>query len=206
MVMAMAALTTLRVQAQTVDEWLRQRETQIKYLVEQIAALKACGAVVNKGYTIAGEGLAVISCSKAGDYGQHDLYFKALWKVKPGILNDSRARSIYQVKAAIEREQRLFRSLVSTRLPREKASLNAVSFQLMEACNDIITELSMVGTDDRLQLKDHERIEQIDKLFVTMQDHQRFSHSFVREVKQLVRNREREGGELNRLLSLYQLK
>jgi 3-phenylpropionate/cinnamic acid dioxygenase small subunit len=45
------------INAQTFDEWFKQKETQIKYLVEQIGALKAYGEVVKRGYDIAHNGL-----------------------------------------------------------------------------------------------------------------------------------------------------
>lgn len=207
LIIAIGALTASPVYAQTVEEWFRQKETQINYLVEQITALKAFGAVVNRGYDIAQNGLGVISLSKEGDYGQHTLNFNALWNVKYGIQNYGKVLSIYQLNADIDREQRLFRASVTSLLPlKESAYLDAVSAQLMAACGDLMVELSMVVTDDRLQLRDDERIRRIDKIYAAMQDHQRFSKTFIGAVKQHVRNREEQTGQLKRLSALYQLK
>ena len=46
--------------AQTLAEWTQQNKTQIKYLVEQIAALQAYALVAEKGYSIAKTGLNAI--------------------------------------------------------------------------------------------------------------------------------------------------
>src|SRR6188768_3427858 len=92
--------------AQTVDEWLKQKETQIKYLVEQIGALKAYGEEMNKGYDIAHNGLTNVFNSKGGDYQLHSNYFLSLWRVKPGVKSYSKVLSILNMKAVIEKQYR----------------------------------------------------------------------------------------------------
>ena len=62
------ASTAGSLKAQTPDEWFKQKETQIKYLLEQIVALKSYGDMVNKGYNIAQNGLATIfNCKNKDD-------------------------------------------------------------------------------------------------------------------------------------------
>src|SRR5690242_14181300 len=95
------------VHAQTFEEWFKQKETQIKYLVEQIIALKAYGEVMVKGYDIANKGLTNISGIKAGDYQQHSNYFLSLWKVKSDIKNYAKVASVYKMVAAIEQQRRV---------------------------------------------------------------------------------------------------
>lgn len=44
-------------EAQTFDEWFRQKKTQKKYLVQQIAALKVYLGYLKEGYEIAQKGM-----------------------------------------------------------------------------------------------------------------------------------------------------
>ena len=63
---------------QTWDEWFRQKETQKKYLLEQIAALNVYLGYVKEGYSIARDGLRIINDIKQGDFKLHDDKFQSL--------------------------------------------------------------------------------------------------------------------------------
>lgn len=193
--------------AQTFDEWLKQKETQIKYLIEQIGALKAYAEVVNKGYGIAHHGLTDIFNGKDDDYKQQYNYFLSLWKVKPGIKNYNKLLSIYKMKADIEKQQHLVTSSFTEYLSdKEKTYINSIYSNLVEGCKDLTAELNRVTNSDQLQLKDDERIQRIDKICSEMQDRYQFSQSFSRQVKLLVVGRFREKNELDKLSSLYGVK
>jgi hypothetical protein len=106
-------LTIGVVNAQTFDEWFKQKETQIKYLAEQISALQSYGEVINKGYAIAHDGLTNIFNSKGEDYKQHHDYFLSLLKVKTPIKNYSKALTIYKLETEIEKQQWLSQSSIT---------------------------------------------------------------------------------------------
>ncbi len=201
---AVMMLASGLVQAQTFDEWFRQKKTQIKYLVEQIAALKAYGAISNKGYGIAKIGLTGISTSKDGDYRQHRHYITSLRKVKPGIRNYSKVVSIYEMKSLIQKYRRFVESYPTGLLRgKEKNYIAGVFNGLVEGCKDLTTELEMVINDEWLQLKDDERISRIDKVYFEMQDRYEFCRSFTGQVKILVGNRLKNKNDRMRLSSLY---
>ena len=195
------------VHAQTFDEWFRQKETQIKYLVEQIGALKAYGEVINKGYDIAHNGLKNVFNSKKGDYKQHSNYFLSLWKVKPCIKSNSRVSSILSMKADIEKQYRLIKSSETAFLnDKERTYVNSVYGSLLGDCNDLAGELEMIINNDQMQLKDDERIQRIDKIFGEMLDRYQFSQSFASEIKLLVISRLKEVNDVSKLNSLYGIK
>ncbi len=50
--------------AQTWDEWFKQKKTQKKYLVQQIAALRVYLDYLKKGYTVVHNGLNTIITSR----------------------------------------------------------------------------------------------------------------------------------------------
>ena len=64
--------------AQTSSEWFRQKATQKKYLLQQIAALQVYSGYLSKGYSIAKNGLNTIKNIKNGDLLQHSNYFTSL--------------------------------------------------------------------------------------------------------------------------------
>lgn len=193
--------------AQTFEEWFKQKETQIKYLVEQIGALKAYGEVMNKGYDIAHNGLTNVFNSKDGDYQQQGNYFLSLWKVKPGVKSYSKVLSTLSMKTAIEKQYRLMKSSTTELLnDKERSYVNNVYLSLISGCNDLVDELTTVINDDQLQLKDDERILRIDKIYLDMQDRYQFSQSFANEIKLLVLSRVKEKNNVNKSYSLYGIK
>jgi hypothetical protein len=203
----MLSIGTLNSNAQTFDEWFKQKETQIKYLVEQIGALKAYGEVVNKGYDIAHNGLTNVFNSKEGDYRQHNNYFLSLWKVKPNVKSYSKVLSILGMKADIGKQYRLIKSSTTDFLnDKERSYVNSVYTSLVSDCDDLISEMNMVINDNQLQLKDDERIQRIDKIYFEIKDRYQFSQSFANEIKLLVISRLKEGNDVNKLYLLYGIK
>jgi hypothetical protein len=193
--------------AQTFDEWFKQKETQINYLIQQIAALKAYGDVINKGYDIANSGLSDIFNSKDRDYRQHDRYFISLWRVKPGIKDYSKVSSTYKMKAGIEKQYELIKSFEPEFLnDKEKEYIQAVFSNLINGSRDLTNDLGMILTDNQLGLKDDERLQRIDSIYLEMQDRYQFSRYFISQIKLLVISRLKEKNEVNKLSSLYPIK
>ncbi len=70
---------------QTADEWLRQKQTQTKYLIQQIAALEMYNGYAHKGYSIAQHGLKTIEYFKTGEWRLHSDFFNSLDIISPEI-------------------------------------------------------------------------------------------------------------------------
>lgn len=200
-------LITNMVKAQTFDEWFKQKETQIKYLIEQIAALEAYGEVVNRGYDIAHNGLTNVFGSKEADYKQHNSYFLSLWKVKPEIRNYSKVFSVYQMKGYVDKQQQLFKSSVTNFLvDKETDYINSVYSNLVGNSNNLISELYLITRDDQLQLKDDERINRVNRIYLEMERIYEFSQSFTNQAIILIANRLEEMKQTDKLSSLYGIK
>jgi len=60
-------LSGAQVNAQTWNEWFRQKKTQKKYLVQQIAALKVYLKYLKQGYRIVDKGLSLVGDIKDGN-------------------------------------------------------------------------------------------------------------------------------------------
>ena len=66
------------VSAQTVNEWVNQKSTQKKYLLQQIAALQVYINYAKKGYNIVSGGINTIRDIKKGDLNLHNTFFSSL--------------------------------------------------------------------------------------------------------------------------------
>lgn len=200
-------IATLLSHAQNFEQWFRQKQTEIKYLAEQIAALKAYGEVLSKGYDIAHRGLTDIFSAKEKDYRQHDSYFNSLWKVKSGIKRYSKVALTLEMKSLIEGSYRKLRSWPSDLLnDSEWDYINRVFKNLLRGSEDLTDELSMVVSNGQVQLKDDERLRRIDSIYSQMQDRYQFSQSFLSQIKVLIADWLKENGELQKLSSLYGLR
>lgn len=64
--------------AQTFEEFFKQKKTQKKYLLEQIAALQTYAELAKKGYAIVSGGLSFIGDIKNGKFSLDKAYFDGL--------------------------------------------------------------------------------------------------------------------------------
>ena len=85
LIISIVVLCAENLSAQTWAEWFRQKATQKKYLLQQIAALHVYSGYLSKGYSIAKDGLNTIKSIKNGDLLQHSNYFTSLVTVNPQI-------------------------------------------------------------------------------------------------------------------------
>ncbi|GAA4339656.1 hypothetical protein [Flaviaesturariibacter amylovorans] len=154
--------------AQTFNEWFRQKKTKIRYLVEQIAALKAYTGVVDKGYSLAQTGLTTISSIKKGDLALHEDHFASLRAVSPAV------RSYWKVGACRTLEQDILSIVHNTERflgqssllkPKEKAFARIVLQRMMEHKTQLMDDLLQVTTDGRTTRSDAERIAQVDSYY-----------------------------------------
>jgi hypothetical protein len=177
----MLFLATTSVKAQIVKEILQQKQTQIEYLVNQIAALKVYIGYLQKGYKIADEGLSWISYFKDGEFKLHKDYFASLKKIKPAIRDYSRVRDITGLQMltheTYERAMAKVRSGGLFSAP-EIDYMQKVYERLLSDCSNKLDELSAVTTADKLEMKDDERIRRIDQIFLEMQSNYTFSQDF----------------------------
>src|SRR5690349_18299689 len=88
---------------QTPDEILRQKETQRKYLLRQIAAFRQYVKYLDKGYQIVKRGSEVISKIKKGDFDLHNDFFESLKNVNPLIRNSAKVAEIVAYQVIIQK-------------------------------------------------------------------------------------------------------
>lgn len=191
---------SLSLQAQTTAEWTSQKKTQIKYLLQQIAANKVYIEYIQKGYGIARKGLNTIQRIKQGDFDLHRDFISSLSNVNPKVKNYTRVADIIAYQVRILKEMKTVTSNLKESdqfNPDELDYSKAVFERLLEECLKSMDELFLVITSGELQMKDDERIKRIDQLYLDMQDKYAFCKSFSEECSLLAMQRLMEKGEIN---------
>lgn len=204
-------LTTIvtTAQSQTFAEWFKQKKTQKKYLVQQIAALQVYIGYAQKGYTIAKEGLNTIGDFKRGEFNLHTGYFNSLKSVNPKIKQYAKVADIMAMQVTIIQGYGRTRRHV-----RESGAFNGeeldyimrVLGRLLDDCENTLDELITVTTDGNLEMKDDERLERIDILYQDMTDKYTFSQSFSNETMVLASSRIKENNDVQTSRALYGIK
>ncbi|MBW8334466.1 MAG: hypothetical protein K0M40_20795 [Prolixibacteraceae bacterium] len=204
--LGMLATTT---QAQTYAEWFKQKKTQKKYLVQQIAALQVYIRYAQKGYSIAKEGLKTIGDFKRGELTLHTDYFNSLKSVNPKIKQYARVADIIAMQLTIVKEFKKLRQQVMGNGVFNEKELDyiiRVLDRLLDDCENTLDQLITVTTDDNLEMKDEERLKRIDILYQDMTDKYTFSQSFSNETILLAASRIKENNDVQTSRALYDIK
>lgn len=203
------AILSTSTKAQTFAEWFRQSATQKKYLLQQIAALQVYIGYVQKGYSIAKEGLNAISDIKHGEFNLHKDYFNSLKTVNPKIKNYSKVADIILLQVNIiktYKEAAKQLKLSGTFNTGEIAYINSVFDRLIDDCAKTIDALITVTTGGQLEMKDDERLKRIDALYSDMQDKYTFVQGFSNEAKMLAASRIQEQKDIQTTRALNGIK
>lgn len=202
----LVALSFGGAQAQTFEEWFKQKATQRKYLLEQIIALRMYVGHLQESYAIARNGLTQISDIKSGEFNLHTNHFNSLETVNPKV------KDYWKVAAGLELHQQI--SNVSSNAPQrfsqgelftgdEIQYLDIVFDRLLEDSYKSVDELVAVTTDKKLEMTGDERIGRIDDLFGQLMNQYRFARAFSSEANLLAAFRSQETSDIegSRVLS-----
>ncbi|MBN8836134.1 MAG: hypothetical protein J0I09_02665 [Sphingobacteriia bacterium] len=185
--------------AQTFSEWFKQSETQRKYLVQQIAGLQVYFQFAKQGYDIVRKGLNSIRDIKKGDFNIHNTFFTSLKNVNPAIKKYQKAIDIISIEAAT-----IVQAKKTLKLLKQNNGLTAneitycesvINFMLQE-CLKLIDQFLLIITSGNLEMKDDERIRQVDALYADVQDKHAFCSSFANQIKLLILQRQNEQAEI----------
>ena len=195
------------VQAQTFNEWFRQKKTKIRYLVEQIAALKAYTGVVEKGYSVARNGLTAISGIKRGDLQLHEDHFSSLRTVSPAV------RSYWKLDACRKLDRDIGQSVARIRtavqeaailVAEEKKQVGKVLERMLDHRRDLLEQLAKVASDGSTSLTDAERIGQIDVLHSELSSLKEAALEYGSSLRVLILQKNRELRDLKGAERLHQ--
>jgi hypothetical protein len=187
------------VNAQTFDEWFKQKKTQKKYLLQQIAALEMYIGYVQKGYSIANKGLTMISDIKNGELNLHEAFFNSMQSVKPNIKNHHKVAEIISMHETITQTyMRDYKRAKESHVfnYNEINYINRVYSRLLDDCSNLIHKLIKITTANQLEMKDDERLKRINALYDEMKFQYIFSKSFGNETMMLALLRAKENKDV----------
>lgn len=195
--------------AQTTDEWVKQKQTQKKYLVQQIAALKVYSNYLAEGYQIITTGLNTIQQLKEGDFNLHLDHFLSKIKVNSNIKGYSKVAAIKKQVSVILKTALLFTRFCDSNdhfTKEEKDYLQKVFTRLSEEVSIQLNRLVETLTDNEVSMNDDERINTIDEVYHKMEDSYSFMKSFITTARLLGVQRARANNDLMVMEKLNDLK
>lgn len=194
--------------AQTLAEWFQQKQTQKKYLIEQIAALQVYLGYVKKGYDIASKGIHTISDIKNSEFNLHGTFFNSLKTVNPKIKNIGEVVAIIALQISIVQH---FKSSIETYRESQQFNNDELDYigkvyaDLTTDCLQDIDQLIAVITDNTFQMTDDERLKQINLIYADMLDKNQFTQSFTNSATLLAQQRTKEQNDISVSQNLYGL-
>jgi len=193
-------------QSPNANEWLRQKKTQRKYLIQQIAALKVYLEYLKKGYDIAQKGLTTIGDIKAGTFTMDKDYFNSLKEVSPVVKNSPKVNSILLYQHKIIQD---FRALYEdcrrdeNFSPEEIQYIEDVYQNMLTECGHSIDELTVITTSGEAEMKDDERLLRLDKVYEDMLEKYTFTQDFTASTRLLSLKRAKEKKQIKQLQELH---
>jgi hypothetical protein len=185
--------------AQNWQEWTQQKETQQRYLQQQIGALQVYISYVKMGYNVVNTGVTTIKKIKDGDFNLHRDVLSRLSGVNPHI------KSYIKVADIIAYQLRIITDMKAClRGVRKAGQFSAAELEhcsmvitnLLQSSLENIDALLVLITDGSAKLRDDERIKRIDAIYADMQDKYAFCTSFSNEMGLLTAHRLREARDI----------
>jgi len=187
--------------AQTTAEWFDQKNTQKKYLLQQIAALQVYGSYLHKGYSIAKGGLGSIGNSFKSEYGLHTDYYDRLNKANPVVKNNPQVAEILRwQKDILAQATQIKKTPLS---PSENQYVVRVCDALLKDCDAQLNNLQTVLSDGKVKMDDEARLRQIGRIRNQVQNNYRFVAGFCSQVAIYARSRQQQQTDLKTLNALY---
>lgn len=193
--------------AQTWGEWFQQKKTAIKYLVEQISALKVYGSAVKKGYDLLDSGLKSIGGWKKADLLLHQEHFASQSLVNPGVKGSPIVTRMHMLQMAIQqvyRECKTKYSIGEEFTSSEKDYFSTVLKNMLDQCKMAGEETMILTADGQCQMRDDERLKRLQKIHDDMVALYAFARHFRNELATTAVNRLMDRNKVKILKSLYQ--
>jgi hypothetical protein len=189
---------------QTLGEFFNQKKTQKRYLLEQIAALEVYIGYAKKGYEIAGSGLQTIRDISNGEFSLHNAFISSLKQVSPAIRSNAKIAEIIALQIAIGKA---FGAVKNNDMlsPSARLYIGQVKDNVMEESAKDLEELLLIITSGKLEMGDQERLQRLDKVYISMKDKSAFTQDFCNNVKLLIRQKATELESINQLKKSYEV-
>lgn len=204
-VVLLLSVFPLFLSAQTWSEWFKQKKTQKRYLLEQIAALKVYAGYLKKGYEIVDGGISTVRDITRGEFSLHNAFISSLKRVSPAIRNDVRVAEIIALQIGILGS---FSEVKGSEYlsAEDMAYIRLVQGAVTLECFNDLEELLLVVTSGKLEMRDDERLERLSAIYENMLDKSAFARDFCGNIFSLLRQRRSGEQEIGNILRMYHIK
>lgn len=181
--------------AQLGKELFQQKKTQKAYLIKQILLLKTYLGYAKKGYDIANKGLTLINSIKNGDFDLHSVYFASLKNVNPHISSYAKVTEIIAFQMLVAKNISKVYCFCKDNAHftvEEVRYVTAVHSNMLQWVEISRADLYSIIHSNETEMKDDERLLQIDKIYSDILDKHAFVNAFEKDVFTIATERERE--------------
>ncbi|RZM00589.1 MAG: hypothetical protein EOO88_58575 [Pedobacter sp.] len=198
------ALSSASCKAQNYNEFFRQKKTQEKYLLKQIAYLKLYADQAWRGYELVSGGLETINGFTSGEFELHEAFISALSKVSSLVRKDYRIEEIVKFQVVINSS---FRALLKSSALGQAPNIDyyrQVQEKVMAECNADLDELMDIVLSGELEMNDAERLARLKKIHSSMHEKADFARWFCAEAQLLLQSQKQEKLDIEDLRRLYE--
>jgi len=172
-----------------------QELKQLALNIEKLSQFRAILRDMKKGYEILTEGYNTVKDLTEGNFTLHKTFLDKLLQVSPAVRNYKRVADIIEYQINLVQEYGRHKNrLTSSGLfnNNELAYFNNVYDKLVDDSLNDLDELTNVLTAGKLRMSDEERLEAIDRIYVSMQEKLLFLRDFNSDTTVLAIQRARE--------------
>jgi len=172
-----------------------QELKQLALNIEKLSQFRAVLRDMKKGYEILTEGYNTVKDLTEGNFNLHKTFLDKLLQVSPAVRNYKRVADIIEYQINLVQEYGRHKNrLKSSGLfnNNELAYFNNVYDKLVDDSLKDLDELTNVLTAGKLRMSDEERLEAIDRIYVSMQEKLLFLRDFNSDTTVLAIQRARE--------------
>lgn len=170
--MVLSFFLSANLQAQTFNEWFRQKRMQERYLVEQIAALKVYAGTAWKGYQVARSGLNTISRIREGKFNLFEEWLAAMDGISPKVRDNHLVEGIIVLQGKILAETARGREMLKrTGLrPWEQLAMEGSYREGVRRSLAVLAEMYAVIKPFKMEMENAQRLEVLEDLYVRMEN------------------------------------
>ncbi|TCD08591.1 hypothetical protein EZ449_12175 [Pedobacter frigidisoli] len=198
------AISAASCKAQNYNEIFRQKKTQEKYLLKQVAYLKLYADQAWKGYKLVSGGLETINDFTSGEFKLHEAFISALSKVSLLVRKDVRVEEIVKFQLGINSSFRALQKSSALSPAPNSEYYKAVQEEVMAECNADLDELLDVVLSGDLEMSDSERLSRVKKIHTSMQEKAGFTRWFCTEAQLLLQSQKLEKLDIESIRRLYE--
>ncbi|KIC89822.1 hypothetical protein [Flavihumibacter sp. ZG627] len=182
---------------------------QLLLNIEKLAQFKKILQNMYNGYKLLNKGYTAVKNISEGNFNIHKTFLDGLMQVSPAVKKYKRIADIisYQLRIAKEYKLAFNRFKEEKQFTAEEIDyLGKVYSNLFNESLKSLDELSMVITSGKLRMSDDERLQAVDKIYLSVEEQYSFLKDFTNNTTVLSLQRKSEQAQIEMSRRLYGLK